>query len=153
VPLGFAQRARSGAGEREVTSRPPATNGQRFTMSRGEETLVLESLQRGVQGADGVVAPGSRGEIASDGEAVRLVLEPGYREQGGEFERSESCNRHYSQFVGQIQATQVNNQPICLPAPTSLRWLRDVSHLTIGKQIVDGESATSRESESQARGK
>ena len=153
MPLGFAQRARSGAGECEMTSRPSATNGQRFTMSRGEQALVFESLQRCVQGADGVVALGSRGEIASDGEPVRFVLEPGYREQDDEFECTESCGRHYSQFVGQIRTAQVNNQPICLPAPTSLRWLREVSHLTIGKQIVDGESATSRESESQARGK
>jgi hypothetical protein len=75
-------------------------------MSRGEQTLVFEPLQRRVQRADGVVASGSRSEIAPDGEAVSLVLKPGDREQDGEFERPESCSRHYSQFVEQISAAQ-----------------------------------------------
>jgi hypothetical protein len=110
VPLGLAQRALSGAGECEVTPRPPATNGQRFTMARGEQTLVFESLQRGVNSANRVVATGSRCEIAPDGETIGFVSEAGHGEQGGEFERAESCNRHYYQFVGQIRCAQARDQ-------------------------------------------
>lgn len=119
MPLGFTQRARSGAGEYEMAPRSSPANGKWLTMSRGEQTLVLESLKCRVQSADGVVAPGSRGEIASDGEAVRLVLEAGYREQGGELECSECCSRHYSQIVEQIRVLQVNKQLAATPASIS----------------------------------
>ena len=95
MPLGFAQRARSGAGDREVTPRPSTTNGQRIAMARLEQTLVFESLQSRVYGADGVVAPRSRSEIAPDGEAVRFLPEAGNRKQGCKFECPES-SRHYS---------------------------------------------------------
>ena len=115
MPLGIAQRASAGSGEFEVTSRPSATNRQRFTMSRDEQTLVFESLQRCVQRADRVIAPGSRSEIASDGEAIRFVLKAGDREQGGEFERPESCSRHYSQFVEQISSSQASWRSVKWP--------------------------------------
>jgi hypothetical protein len=83
MPLGLPQRARSGAGEREVTSRPSATNGQWLTTARSEQTLVFKPLKRRVQGADRVVAPSSPGKIPSDSEAVRLVLQARDRQQSG----------------------------------------------------------------------
>ena len=86
MTFGLTKGAHAGARDREMSARSSAANGKGIALGRSEQPLVLEPLQRRVHGADGVVAPGSGGEIAPDGEAVRFLLEAGNREQDRELE-------------------------------------------------------------------
>jgi hypothetical protein len=92
-------------------------------MARGEQPLVLESLERRIKGADGVVAPGSRSEIALDRQAVSLVSKAHDAEQRGKFERAEACRRHYYQVVEQIADPQASVARVAIlfaPTPESM---------------------------------
>src|SRR6185503_20589808 len=83
-------------------------------MARREQALVLESLERRIKRADGVVASGSRGEIALDRQAVSLVSEAHDGEQRSEFERAEACKGHYYQIVEQIANAQASRALIAI---------------------------------------
>ena len=63
-------------------------------MTRAEQPFILESLQRGIEGADRVVTPRSTGQVATDRQPVSLVVQAGDREHGDEFERAERGSGH-----------------------------------------------------------
>ena len=86
MTFGLTKGARAGARDRELSARSSAANGKGIALGRSEQPLVLETLQRGVDGADRVIAASARSEIAPDGEAVGVVFEARDREQDRELE-------------------------------------------------------------------
>lgn len=79
----------TGGGQSEMAARSAAANRQRFAVMGGDEPLVLESLQRGVDRPDGVVVRRLGRNIAADGEPVCILVKACDGEQRRELERSE----------------------------------------------------------------
>ena len=77
---------------------------------RFEETLVFQTLQRGVNGTDRMLAIGSFHELAANFKAVGIVAEARDGEQRGEFEATRERRRarslHKYHYVEQIADAQ-----------------------------------------------
>lgn len=86
MSLRLAESARPGAGERELAARSSATDWKWIGATRGDQSFLLESLQRRVNGANRVVAPRPVAEIRPDREAIGVVLEAGDGEQRSELQ-------------------------------------------------------------------
>src|SRR5678816_3179294 len=87
-------RDRAGGRDLELSSRPSAAHGQGVGHPGGDESLVFEALQRGVDGADGGVVVRARGDIAAYREAVGIVAESRDGEEDGELEWAEGGCGH-----------------------------------------------------------
>src|SRR5438067_1658055 len=83
------QRCALGKGRHLLTApRPSAAHWRRVRRPRTNQSLVLEPLQRGVNGTHGTVASKPARHFAADGRAVRVV-EGGERDENGELEITE----------------------------------------------------------------
>jgi hypothetical protein len=71
-----------------MAPRTATANRKWVTCPRLEQTLVLESLERGIHCANGIIAADARGELSANREPVCVVLEVRDRQQGGELELS-----------------------------------------------------------------
>ena len=89
-----------------MAARASAAGGERLARARAEEPLVLEALERGVDGAHGVLAPEAIGEVGANGEPVGVVAEAGDGEEGGEFEGPNGGSRHKYYYVEQMEGAQ-----------------------------------------------
>jgi hypothetical protein len=73
--LSVDECAAAGGGELEESTRASATDRQRISRVRANESFLLESLERRVHGADRVITPGARRDVTTDREPVGLLVE------------------------------------------------------------------------------
>ena len=99
---------RPGTCKSELATRAPSPHGQGSARARCEESFFLEPIERCIDCSDGVVAPGSFGEISTDGKAIRVVTEAGNGEEGHEFKTAKIRCRHYSYIVKHIRIAQAD---------------------------------------------
>src|SRR4051794_20860904 len=95
VALRLADGARARRAHLEMTTRAAAAHGQGFARAGGEQALVFESLQRRVDGANRVVAIGALAQILAHREAVGVVAQASYGEEGGELEGAKGGRHKY----------------------------------------------------------
>src|SRR5688572_17066254 len=103
----FAHRALPCGGDAEVPLALAAAFCRGFTEPRREESLVLEPLQRGVDGRHGRIAAGFLAQHAGDRHAIRRVAKLQNRQEDELFELAD---RHFLDIVD-IIGDRVNSEP------------------------------------------
>ena len=107
---GLIEGANTGGGDAIETAGTTGSHGVSFFKAGREKLLLLETIERGVDGAGRCVAVEGELDGTKNGAAIGVVAETVHGEEDGLFERTEECSHVY---IVDIKAMAVGQAEFC----------------------------------------